>query len=418
MRVLWIAQNGGLYKNTDIKGTGGWIGALQSELLKNMPSLELGIVFPHKTDCDIIREGKITYIPFSTGESNNRILRGLSRLFQKPDRIEKRYLDSILSAISFYSPDIIHMWGLEQIHAVSLPHIDKPCIVHIQGLASLYRYTYCTPFFGEHDLKRCDYLLERVLLRHGQWANYKEFILRAERELRYAPYVRNWIGRTDWDYQASQLLSPGSNYYHCEEVMRSDFNQESTWAFHYKDTLNIQSNISDDWYKGIDLILKTAKLLKEKNFKFQWNIYGIEKTSKKVTYISKRLRVTPVSVNVEFHGRVNGKTIREQLLNSDVYVHPSFIENSSNAIAEAMMMGVPTIAQYVGGNPSMLRDDSGLLVAPNEPYMLAFSLMRMCDRKVAEGYSRRSIELAKRRQDTLQTVNTLIEIYEKVISSI
>ena len=130
------------------------------------------------------------------------------------------------------------------------------------------------------------------------------------------------------------------------------------------------------------------------------------------------MRVTPVSVNVEFHGRVNGKTIREQLLNSDVYVHPSFIENSSNAIAEAMMMGVPTIAQYVGGNPSMLRDDSGLLVAPNEPYMLAFSLMRMCDRKVAEGYSRRSIELAKRRQDTLQTVNTLIEIYEKVISSI
>ena len=34
------------------------------------------------------------------------------------------------------------------------------------------------------------------------------------------------------------------------------------WQFHYKDKLIIHSSISNCWYKGVDVVLKTAQTLK------------------------------------------------------------------------------------------------------------------------------------------------------------
>lgn len=414
MRVLWIAQNGGLYKNAEVKGTGGWIGALQSVLTAYIPSLELGIVFPYNGDKEVLQEGNVTYFPFTYGPSSNKIVRGLQHLLRNKKNTERMFVENIINAINNFNPDVVHMWGLEHLHAASLPLIKKPCVLHIQGLTSLYKFTYCTPFFSEKDLKSCDSFFERIVLRHGQWAKYRDFVSRAERELKYAPYVKYWIGRTEWDYQASLLLSPNSRYFHCEEMMRNDFICEK-WKFHFTDMLHIQSNISCDWYKGVDVVLKTAALLKKYNQSFVWNIYGIDRDSSMVKYMTRKLGICPKEVNVIFNGRVLGSAIRDSLLEADVYCHPAFIENSSNAIAEAMMMGVPTVAQYVGGNPTMLKDNSGILVAPNEPYVLASALLKMRDAKTANFFSSRAISVATERQNRNIILNNLVAIYQTVI---
>ena len=106
-------------------------------------------------------------------------------------------------------------------------------------------------------------------------------------------------------------------------------------------------------------------------------------------------------------GSVDAQTIKQGLLNCDIYVHPSYIENSSNAIAEAQMTGVPVIAQHVGGNATMLKNDSGILVAPNEPYILAHKSMSVRDKNTANGYSQRALAVAKERQDRDQVISDL-----------
>lgn len=419
MRVLWIAQNGGNYKKGIIKGTGGWIGALQGELVKRFPDLELGITFA-SPDSESIKEGNVTYFPFRTTD-NNDFSKGVDRLFHSEKYRLNRLSHGMKRVMDEYKPDVVHVWGIEVLSAAIIPLIAPPFVVLIQGLLSLCIYTYLPPSFSKDDLRRAsNYLnpinwLKRVVGKTPM-GSYKAFKRAVERELFYGKYVKNWIGRTDWDHTASQMLSPGSRYFHCDELMRGDF-KGTQWRFHYDGKMiRIHSSLSGPWYKGIDVAFKTAEVLKLQGVKIEWDIYGISSNAEVVRYFRKNLGIWPESVGVRFHGHVDGKTMREGLLQSDVYVHPSYIENSSNAIAGAQMLGVPVIAQFVGGNPIMLKNDSGVLVAPNEPYILASKIMEMRKKNIAEGYSERALAVASERQNTGKTCSDLINIYETIIS--
>ena len=417
MRVLWIAQNGGNYKKGIIKGTGGWIGALQTELVKRYPDLELGITFASPYS-EPIKEGNVSYFPVRTTD-NSDLSKGIDRLLHSEKYRLNRLAQGMKRVMDEYQPDVVHVWGIEVPSAAIIPLIDRPFVVHLQGLLSLSIYIYLPPSFSEDDLRRAscwwnpmNWLKSAV----GKTAmgGYKAFKRGAERELQYGKYVKNWIGRTDLDHTASQMLSPGSRYFHCEELMRGDFSG-ARWHYHYDGkVVRIHSSLSGPWYKGIDVVLKTAEILKRQGVQPEWNIYGVGRDAVVVKYFSKHLGIVPEDVGVRFHGHVDGKTIREGLLVSDMYVHPSYIENSSNAIAEAQMLGVPTIAQYVGGNPSMLKHDSGVLVAPNEPYMMASKIMDMRVKDIAEGYSERALAVASERQNTAKTCADLINIYKRV----
>jgi glycosyltransferase involved in cell wall biosynthesis len=62
----------------------------------------------------------------------------------------------------------------------------------------------------------------------------------------------------------------------------------------------------------------------------------------------------------------------------DIFVLPSHAEGMSNALLEAMAMGLPVVATAVGGNPDVVRDGvTGLLVPPRQPRALAGALAEL-----------------------------------------
>lgn len=417
MRVLWIAQNGGNYKKGIIKGTGGWIGALQGELVKRYPDLELGITFA-SPDSEPIKEGNVTYFPIRTTNEDD-ISKGIDRLFHSEEYRLERLALGMKKVMDDYKPDVVHVWGIEVPSAAIIPLIDRPFVVHIQGLLSQILYAYLPPSFSEGDLRKASNFFNplnwlKCVVGKTAIGSYKTFRRAADREIKYGKYVNNWIGRTEWDHTVSQMLSQGSRYFHCDELMRNDFNNIK-WHYHYKgDTLRLHSSLSGPWYKGIDVVLKTAFVLQCQGVEIEWNVYGVGANAEVVKYFSKHLKINPNKVGIFFRGNVDGKTIRDGLLSSDVYVHPSYIENSSNAIAEAQMLGVPIIAQFVGGIPSMLKNESGVLVAPNEPYIMASRIMDMRIQDIAEGYSQRALEVASGRHNTDKICSDLMRIYDTV----
>jgi L-malate glycosyltransferase len=65
------------------------------------------------------------------------------------------------------------------------------------------------------------------------------------------------------------------------------------------------------------------------------------------------------------------------LASLDLSVLPSASESLSNAIIESMAAGVPVVATRVGGNPELVSEARGALVAPDEPQVLADAIERI-----------------------------------------
>jgi glycosyltransferase involved in cell wall biosynthesis len=62
---------------------------------------------------------------------------------------------------------------------------------------------------------------------------------------------------------------------------------------------------------------------------------------------------------------------------ADVYVHPSFLDNSPTSVMEAMVLSKPIVATRVGGIPEIIsHEETGLLV-PLEPGPLAGAVVRL-----------------------------------------
>lgn len=414
MKILWIATYGGNYNSKNICGTGGWVAPLETELANRHPEIELGIVFIHKTDNTSLKKKNVTYFPIKKTQESN-LIKYIKRISGIERREEEDIVKRMSKVIDIFNPDIVHVWGSENYYARIIKYINKPVVIHIQGLASSILNVYMPHGFTKHDLLRADGFINSRILYRGHLRRYKEFQDKVKSELSVAKKCRYWIGRTDWDKQSVYSLNPKSIYFHCDELLRSDF-FTGRWKFHYNGHFIIQSTVSNSWYKGVDSILKTAKILIEHDFDFEWNVCGISHDSSMVKSIEEKIKIKASDVNVNFLGSHPVNIIKKMLLKCDAYVHPSHIENSSNAICEAMLLGVPVVAEYVGGNPSMLKNNSGILVQPYDPYCMAFSIIELVNEDKVKTLTENAIKIASERHNPNKVVKDLISAYQYIIN--
>ena len=100
------------------------------------------------------------------------------------------------------------------------------------------------------------------------------------------------------------------------------------------------------------------------------------------------------------------------LATSHVFVLPSHAEGQPVAVLEAMVAGVPVVATTVGGLPSLLSDDAGVLVPPRDPDRLAcalIDLLRDPQRRLL--IARRARERIAQRHETHRVVARLGQLY-------
>lgn len=179
--------------------------------------------------------------------------------------------------------------------------------------------------------------------------------------------IQFYLGRTTWDYRIVKLFNSNATYFHCDEILRSSFYDENMKR-RIPSKLKIVSTISIPPYKGFDIILKTAKLLCSMNVDFEWNVFG----NVVPNLIEKETHIRHEDVCVNLMGVATESQIKETILSSTVYVHPSYIDNSPNSVCEAQMCGVPVIATNVGGVSSLIEESkTGFLVPANDPYQMA-----------------------------------------------
>jgi len=82
--------------------------------------------------------------------------------------------------------------------------------------------------------------------------------------------------------------------------------------------------------------------------------------------------------SIEFLGRVPKSRIPELGQQCDVFLNPTFVDNTPVSIVEAMAMGMCIVATNVGGLPHLLQDgETALLVPPEDEQAMAKAILRL-----------------------------------------
>jgi glycosyltransferase involved in cell wall biosynthesis len=122
-----------------------------------------------------------------------------------------------------------------------------------------------------------------------------------------------------------------------------------------------------------------------------------------------------ISDRVHFKGFVDQATIVTTLRASDVFVLPSFAEGIPVALMEAMAIGTPVIATYVGGIPELVvHGETGQLVYPSDASALADAIDRYAsDLAYCKRISRQARSKVEAEYDIEDQVDKLAMLFGK-----
>ena len=98
------------------------------------------------------------------------------------------------------------------------------------------------------------------------------------------------------------------------------------------------------------------------------------------SYLKKLIDDLGVGAHIEFTGPLKAQEVAEKLSKVHAYVLCSTVENSPNTLGEAMLVGTPCVAAYVGGVSDMAEDGKEALFYRNDdPSLLAWNIKRIFD---------------------------------------
>jgi glycosyltransferase involved in cell wall biosynthesis len=368
-----------------------------------------------------------TSIPFSPFQENGTLYYGV--LEPPPHtpitKIARAWAQSLFSPsndvqqclwiVKHFEPDLIHVHGTENTFGLLKKYLDVPLVVSLQGLLTIYYRFY---FHGLNFKEVARMLLSRHFLAgNNEIHGYMRCGRFAEREREIVRINDFFIGRTDWDREFVELLNPRAKYFHCDELLRPQFSK-SFWNQENSQRYLIYCTGSNMIFKGVESLIEALGLLHASGLKqIRLRISGVPYYGDVMNFYRRKELQHKVESSIDWLGRLNAQQIIEECLNAEVFCYPSHIDNSPNALCEAMSLGVPCIASHVGGIPSLLtHKKEGLLFPDGDAYALAGKIKYMLENPMLAkemGEAARNRALSRHRIETV--CSNLLSIYYSLL---
>ncbi len=422
MKILWFANASSNYSKAysyynNYNGC-GWVESLE-EIVANNEEIDLAVSFFHPTDYKKTLIGKTFYYPILKPTREQKPFSYLLNVWASDSIFEKNLILSMLSVIDDFRPDIIHIFGTEGLFNSIQKYTNIPVVIHLQGIINPCLNSFFPINHNKTSLKFSKYFILKNLFGLGKLSDYKRLIKQSVRETNNLKITKYVMGRTEWDNRIVRLYNSNVFYFHVDEVLRKDFYRPGGITKHDNKKISLISTLSSTIYKGIDVVLKTAKLLKtETNIDFEWNLIGISEQDKLLNYFISKTKIHPNSVNVNLLGIKNADEVASQLLKSDIFIHPSYIDNSPNSVCEAQIIGLPVIACNVGGLASLIEHKvSGILIPSNGIFELASWIIELSENKELRfEISSRAQNVARYRHDKQKIYLDLLNAYSVIMN--
>lgn len=416
MKVLWLINiplpEASLLMNEKAIPFGSWLVNL-SNLLAEKEDISFSIAFPKKKINNLLKiEGKkIKYYAFS-----NKIDIGNNK--------ENSQLNEILDDTS---PDIVNIFGTEYIHSFAMVNLcnqkNIKTVITIQGLASICSVHYMS---GLPEKVKKSYTFRDLIKQDNLKQQQKKFEETGKFEIEAIKNVKHIIGRTTWDKACSMQINPDAKYHSCNEILREEF-YKHTWNLKECEKYSIFISQGSYPIKGLHFMIEGMPLILNKYPKAKLYIGGrnifesknfkekLKKTSY-AKYIERSIKKLNLTDKVVFVGLLDEKQMCQRFLNTHVFVSSSLVENESNSLSEAKMLGVPSVASYVGGVTDRISyNNDGFFYQADAPYMLAYHVCKIFENdELAQKFSLNSRKHALEINDKEKNLSKLLGIYDEI----
>jgi len=322
-----------------------------------------------------------------------------------------------------YKPDVVHIHGTEYSNGIGYIRANgsDKVVISIQGLVNaISKYENAgMPFF-----EKLKSITIGSILRYLRDGNKYSFKKRALVEIEYLKTTKYIIGRTLWDKSYSMTLNPEAHYFECGELLRPVFYSPKKWCYNQCLKHSIFISGGTPWLKGLYFLVKAISIVKKQypdvkvfvagdDFLHYTDFISLQKLTIDQRCIYNKAKELGVLEHFFFTGWLSETQIYQQYLNANVFVSASTIENSSNAICEAQILGCPIIASFVGGTPSLIKDGiTGNLYRFDEERVLAFEIM-----KIFRNPQRLEFNDIEKRHEISANVRKIRSIYQQIINN-
>lgn len=330
MKVLWLCAEP-LPRDSTAGASGFWATALAAALSRH-PAVELVTASPGRRVTVDPRGGCTFRLPRSRNAAS----------------LPRVTIDDIRDLLDAVRPDLIHVHGTETMLGQIVEHTPIPVVVSLQGFVSECR----DAVLGGIPVatwRRFRSLRERVsgggfLGLHDRWE------ASAPGEIRILAGNRHFIGRTEFDHHVLRKHNPTARYYRGREMLRSCF-QPASWRRAACIPHRIYCPGFPNPLKGFHLLLDAVAILARTVPDVQIATPGeiTRRTRSPVVgngyhrYLYDRISRLGIERHVTYLGRLDGPAVHRELLTANVYACPSLVENSSNALGEALLVGCPAL---------------------------------------------------------------------------
>ena len=418
MKVLWFSPTPSLareYIGNEFH-SGGWIESFHKEIIK-FNNIELAVAFwNYRTFNNSKFEYKNTVFYQLSGKKGK-----IKNLYQNHFGISKKDIEikvkKYLKIIADFKPDIIQIFGAESDFGLIIDKVNIPVIIYMQGILDNCKINFLKGIDKKYYFKKT---LREIIMGGGFKKNLKNIYITAEQEEQILSKCNYVVGRTDFDRLMSYFYNKNIKYYHCDEIMREAF-YSNEWHFNYSNTLKIISTISGSVYKGVKSIFEAITLIKLNfNVNLEWNIIGLKEDDSVIKLLKKMKIITDQNNKyVNYLGQNDENSMIKKMLEANLFVLPSNIDNSPNSLIEAMLLGMPIITTYAGGIPSLIENNKdGILIQDNDPYLLSAAILELYnnnEKAIKLGYNARIKAL--KRNDPIKISEQILKLYNDILTS-
>ncbi|RKI90300.1 glycosyltransferase [Parablautia intestinalis] len=391
-RILWICNIMlpaiGQEINLPYSNREGWLSGIFEKVQKKEAPFTLGVCFP-------LGGAQIRQLKEKKFSVQGIVCYAFEENLDTPEIYDAGLENVLQKVIADFSPDIVHIFGTEFPHALAAVRaFGKPerTLIGIQGLCSEIAKVYMAglPERASQKVTFRDWL-KRDSIRQQQ----EKFIRRGENEKKAMLGCGNITGRTAFDKEGSAKINPYARYYFMNETMRREF-YTGKWSPETCEKHSILLGQGDYPLKGMHFVLEAAALLVKKYPDLKLYVTGNSilghgtlkekiKLSAYGKYLLTLIKRYDLEDKVVMTGKRSAQEMKQQFLNSSVFVCASVLENSPNTVGEAQLLGVPVVASKAGGIPDMVKDGvSGLLFSVGNVKELADKIEAVWDDNVRE----------------------------------